>query len=74
MNVTSDLLTVPEAASLLRVSEPTIRRWIGTRRLPAIRAGGAWRISHDDLLHYCAEATIRAETNSLKWPVNLETR
>lgn len=74
MNVTSNLLTVPEAAALLRVSEPTIRRWIGMRRLPAIRAGGAWRISRDDLLHYCAEATIRAETTGLKWPVNLETR
>ena len=34
-----DLLTVEEAADILRVSRPTIRRWVKAGRLPAIRVG-----------------------------------
>ena len=46
----SDLLTVSEAAAELRVSQPTIRRWIAALRLPAVRIGGrAIRIHRTDL-------------------------
>jgi excisionase family DNA binding protein len=34
-----NLLTVREAAAALRVSKPTIYRWIATGELPAIRYG-----------------------------------
>jgi excisionase family DNA binding protein len=36
----NDYLTVREAAALLRVSVPTIRRWIAAGRLHAVRWGG----------------------------------
>jgi excisionase family DNA binding protein len=53
-----ELLTVREAAAALRVSKPTIYRWIAEGDLPAIRygqpraegdlrRGGAIRISRD---------------------------
>lgn len=35
----SSLLTVREAAAALRVSKPTIYRWIANGELPAIRYG-----------------------------------
>jgi excisionase family DNA binding protein len=43
------LLTVHEAASLLRVSELTIRRWIWAGKLPATRLGRLVRIRPADL-------------------------
>ena len=37
--LTQDYLTVAEAAALLKVSQPTIWRWIDQGRLPAYRIG-----------------------------------
>jgi excisionase family DNA binding protein len=42
-------LTVHEAASLLRVSELTVRRWIWAGKLPAARLGRRVRIRPSDL-------------------------
>jgi len=46
----SDLLTIPEAAAVLKVSPVTISRWLKQGRLPAYRMGPrAVRIRRDDL-------------------------
>ncbi len=37
VSVSDELLTVAEAAALLKVSPYTIYRWIGSGRLPAVR-------------------------------------
>ena len=42
-------LTVNEAASLLRVSDLTVRRWICSEKLPATRVGRLVRIKPSDL-------------------------
>lgn len=39
-----ELLTVDEAAELLRVTAQTVRRWVAEGRLPALRLGRAHRI------------------------------
>ena len=47
---TPDELTVPQAASHLKVSEETVRRNIRSKRLTAMRRGTQWFILRDVLL------------------------
>jgi excisionase family DNA binding protein len=51
----SELLTVPEAAALLRLKPSTIRAWVCQRRIPYVKLGRLVRIKRTD-----AEALIRA--------------
>lgn len=53
------LLTIPEAAELLRVSEKTIRRWISRADLPAAKLGMQWRIRPRDLEHFVRDRLER---------------
>ena len=49
---TERLLTVPEVAEQLRVSEWTVRQWLRARKLKGYRPGGTkagWRIRESDL-------------------------
>lgn len=50
-NVDDRLLTVPEAAMLLRVSAPTVRRLARTGQLPSLRVGKQIRVERDELKH-----------------------
>ena len=43
------LLTAQEVAKELRVSDATVIRWCRSGKLPALKAGKAWRISQEDL-------------------------
>jgi excisionase family DNA binding protein len=45
----SDLLTVPEAAALLRLKPSTIRAWTCQRRIPFVKVGRLVRIRRSDL-------------------------
>lgn len=48
--MTTELLTTGQVASLLNVHPQTVRRWIDTGRLPALRLpSGVWRVRRDDL-------------------------
>ena len=45
------LMTIAQAASLLAVSEKTVRRWIADERIPYLRLpGGGYRIPQGALL------------------------
>ena len=48
-----ELLTVQETAAILRVSPATVRRYIASRRLPAVRVGRALRVSKEDVEGLC---------------------
>ena len=38
------LLTLAEAASILKISKRTLHRMIQNRQIPAFKVGGQWRI------------------------------
>jgi excisionase family DNA binding protein len=44
-----EFLTIKEAAVLLRVSEPTIHRWIATGELPSSKIGRRRLIARKDI-------------------------
>ena len=46
---TQTLLTVEEAADLLRVDKTTVRRWLRQDKLKGIRIGKAWRLRAADI-------------------------
>jgi excisionase family DNA binding protein len=44
-----DILTLHEAALLLKVSDNTLRTWIRRGKIPALREGRAFRIKKSDI-------------------------
>ena len=48
-NSPETLLTIENVATLCRVSEKTVRRWVTTSTLPAAKLGAQWRIRPRDL-------------------------
>jgi excisionase family DNA binding protein len=53
------MLTVPEVAKALRVTELTVRRWLWSGRLKARQASkrGVWRIAQSDLDTFLLDRT-----------------
>jgi excisionase family DNA binding protein len=43
------LLSIGEVAEYCAVSEKTVRRWIDSKQLRALRLGRQWRIAPEDL-------------------------
>jgi len=56
----TELLTVPEAAGLLRLQPSTIRSWILNRRLPFVKLGRVVRIRKADCDSLVTESTVPA--------------
>ncbi len=44
--VTPDLLTVPDVAQKLSVTEAAVRKWLAQRRLPVVKVGRLSRIPY----------------------------
>jgi excisionase family DNA binding protein len=55
------LLTVHDAASMLKVQEATVRSWIRDKRIRAIKVGKEWRIAHKDLEEFLNDNTNLAD-------------
>lgn len=53
------LLTIPEVAAALRVSEKTIRRWISAEIMPAAKLGAQWRVRLRDLQDFVRDRLVR---------------
>ena len=45
-----EILTLNEAAALLRVSRRTMFRLLASKEVPGVKLGGSWRFSRDLLL------------------------
>ena len=46
------LLTLPEVADLLRLSEKTVRRLVAARRMPCVRLGRQLRFVQSDIVRW----------------------
>ena len=69
----ADLLTIPEAAEILKVSTVTISRWLKQERLPAHRVGPrAVRIRRGDLAKVMAPARGRPPIATRPTPAGRE--
>jgi excisionase family DNA binding protein len=70
-----DFCTIAEAADLLRVSKPTIRRWIGSGKLRAVRlAGRSIRIRRGDLEALLEPVGLRlSETQAEPYGAQVQT-
>ena len=52
------LLTLSEAASILKISKRTLHRMIQTGQIPALKVGGQWRILKSRLEELVQEEKI----------------
>jgi excisionase family DNA binding protein len=53
------LLDIPAVSEFCRVSEKTVRRWIGSGELPAAKLGNQWRIRPRDLDDFVRDSLVR---------------
>lgn len=48
-NTEGEILTLKEVAEYLKVTERTIYRLAGAKKIPAFKVGGTWRFSRVDI-------------------------
>ncbi|MCA0175249.1 MAG: helix-turn-helix domain-containing protein [Proteobacteria bacterium] len=48
-NSEGEILTIKEVADYLKVTERTIYRLAGAKKIPAFKVGGTWRFSRSDI-------------------------
>jgi excisionase family DNA binding protein len=53
-----DLISLPEAAALLRVSRKSVTRWIARGRVRAWRVGRCYRVSRSEVSTALAERVV----------------
>jgi excisionase family DNA binding protein len=54
------MLTLPEVADLLRLSQKSVYRLAQARKLPSIKVGGSWRFPQKEL-HAWIATKLRAK-------------
>lgn len=53
--MSTEILTISQAAEYLQVCDKTIRRLISNKKLSASKIGGSWRIKKSDIDDYLNE-------------------
>jgi len=66
-------LTVRDAARLLQVSEKTIYRWIGQRKVPVYLMNGQYRFNRVELLEWATSRQIAVSVDLLAEPESSDT-
>jgi excisionase family DNA binding protein len=62
----SELVTVPEAADLLRLKPSTVRDWILKRRIPFVKLGGRVFLQRSNLELLIAESLVPADPSQVQ--------
>jgi excisionase family DNA binding protein len=58
--ITSELLTIAEAASLLRLKPSTVRAWVLRRKMPFCKVGRLVRIRRADVRAFIERSVVPA--------------
>jgi excisionase family DNA binding protein len=53
------ILTIPEIAKYLKVTERTIYKLAAARKIPAFKVGGSWRFSHSTIDQWINRESLR---------------
>jgi excisionase family DNA binding protein len=56
----ADLLTVAEAADLLKISESSVRRLQSDRKIPFVKVRGSVRFVRKDIMSFIARCRVEA--------------
>lgn len=64
----SDILTIVEVATYLKVAERTVYRLAAAKKLPAFKVGGAWRFSRSAIDSWIKQQWAKAITGSADQP------
>jgi len=62
--VLDKILTVPQAAAQLQVSERTIYEWLRDGKIPGRKIGKVWRMSAEVLNDFLRGSTLDGNTSS----------
>ena len=54
----SEILTINQVASYLKVTERTIYTLAAARKIPAFKVGGSWRFSRADLDYWITQQSM----------------
>jgi excisionase family DNA binding protein len=54
------ILTIPEIAKYLKVTERTIYKLAAARKIPAFKVGGSWRFSKAEIDHWIKKQSMGA--------------
>lgn len=57
-NSGGEILTIKEVADCLKVTERTIYRLAGAKRIPAFKVGGTWRFSRIDIDRWIGQQSV----------------
>jgi excisionase family DNA binding protein len=60
-SVAPELLTVPEAAALLRIKVSTLRAWVNQRKIKFAKIGRLVRLRRSDIEAFIASRVVVAE-------------
>ena len=60
----SGILTIPEIAKYLKVTEKTIYKLAGAKKIPAFKVGGSWRFSKTDIDRWITQESLKGFANT----------
>lgn len=62
----SEILTLKEVAGYLKVTERTIYRLAGAKKIPAFKVGGTWRFSRGDIEAWIRQQSMDGDVSNQK--------
>jgi excisionase family DNA binding protein len=61
-----EILTITEVADFLKVTERTIYRLAGAKKIPAFKVGGSWRFSRTDIDGWIRRQSVNEPAHSAR--------